>query len=96
MQRGGCVYIMTNDFNNVYYTGVTSNLRDRIWQHKNSVYPTSFTSRYKCYKLVYFQFFPNIEEAIDEEKRIRGSREQKIELVKSLNPYWLDLFETLD
>ena len=97
MERGGCVYIMTNDFNNVYYTGVTSDLRNRVWQHKNAVYQGSFTSKYKCYKLVYFQFFPNIEEAISEEKRIKaGSRQQKIELVKSLNPDWIDLFETLD
>ena len=97
MERGGCVYIMTNVFNNIYYTGVTSELRNRIWEHKNNIFPKSFTSKYKCYKLVYFQFFPNIEEAIGEEKRIKGgSRQQKINLVKGLNPEWVDLFETLD
>lgn len=97
MQIGGCVYIMTNEFNSVYYTGVTSDLRNRVWQHKNNVYQNSFTSKYKCCKLVYFQFFIHVEEAINEEKRIKaGSRQQKIELVKSLNPDWLDLFETLD
>ena len=96
-KEGGCVYIMTNDFNNVYYTGVTSDLRHRVWQHRNNVYQDSFTLKYKCYKLVYFQVFLNIEEAIDEEKRIKaGSRHQKIELIKSLNPTWADLFETLD
>jgi putative endonuclease len=97
MERGGCVYIMPNVFNNIYYTGVTSDLRNRVWEHKNGLHKGSFTSKYKCYKLVYFQFFPNIEEAIEEEKRIKGgNRQQKIDLVKSLNPDWLDLFETLD
>lgn len=95
MERGGCVYIMTNVFNNIYYTGVTSDLRSRVWEHKNSIYPKSFTSRYKCYKLVYYQSFFSIEEAIDEEKRIKGgNRQSKINLVKGLNPEWLDLFET--
>lgn len=97
MERGGCVYIMTNVFNNIYYTGVTSDLRSRVSEHKNSIYPKSFTSKYKCYKLVYFEFFLHIEEAIDEEKRIKGgNRQQKINLIKALNPNWLDLFETLD
>lgn len=97
MERGGCVYIMTNDFNNVYYTGVTSDSRNRVWQHRNSIYQNSFTSKYKCYKLVYYLFFPNIEEAIGEEKRIKGgSRQQKIELIEKLNPVWADLFDTLD
>lgn len=97
MEKGGYVYIMTNAFNSIYYTGVTSDLRHRIWQHKDNFYQNSFTSRYKCYKLVYFQFFPSIEEAIDEEKRIKGgSRQQKVELIGSLNPTWVDLFETLD
>lgn len=97
MEGGGCVYIMTNVFNNIYYTGVTSDLRNRIWEHKNDIYPKSFTSKYKCYKLVYFQFFPNIEEAIGEEKRIKGgNRKQKINFINELNPTWLDLFDTLD
>ena len=63
MERGGCVYIMTKVFNNIYYIGVTSELRNRTWEHKNNVYPKSFTLKYKFYKLVYFQFFPNVEEA---------------------------------
>lgn len=97
MERGGCIYIMTNDFNNVYYIGVTSDLRNRVWQHKNNIYQNSFTSKYKCYKLVYYLFFPNIEETIGEEKRIKGgNRQQKIELVEKLNPIWTDLFDTLD
>lgn len=97
MERGGCVYIMANSFNTVFYTGVTSDLRGRVWQHKNNEFPKSFTSKYKCYKLVYYKFFPNIEEAIDEEKRIKGgSRQQKIDLVVSANLNWVDLYDELD
>ena len=97
MERGGCVYIMANSFNTVFYTGVTSDLQGRVWQHKNDEFPKSFTSRYKCYKLVYYSFFPDIEEAIDEEKRIKGgSRQQKIDLVVSANPNWVDLYDELD
>jgi putative endonuclease len=71
MEREGCVYIMTNIHDGILYTGVTSDLRSRVWEHKNNYYPTSFTSKYKCYKLVYYCFFFHIEEAIDEEKRIK-------------------------
>lgn len=89
-------FIMTNSFNTVFYTGVTSDLQGRVWKHKNSKFPKSFTSRYKCYKLVYYLFFPDIEEAIDEEKRVKGgSRQQKIDLIVSKNPDWIDLYEEL-
>jgi len=97
MERGGSIYIMTNTFNTILYTGVTSDLQSRIWQHKNSEFPKSFTSKYRCYKLVYFMFFPTIEDAIAEEKRIKGgSRQQKINLIIGLNPNWKDLFDELD
>lgn len=97
MERGGCVYIMTNVFNNVLYTGVSADLRNRIWKHKHNVFPKSFTSKYKCYKLVYFEFFPTIEDAIAEEKRIKGGdRQHKMDLIKRVNPEWIDLFDTLD
>lgn len=93
MERGGCVYIMANSFNTVFYTGVTSDLQGRVWQHKNNEFPKSFTSRYRCYKLVYYSFFSEIEE----EKRIKGgSRQQKIDLVASANPNWIDLYDDLD
>ncbi|MBC6111470.1 GIY-YIG nuclease family protein [Pedobacter fastidiosus] len=97
MERGGCVYIMTNSFNTIFYTGVTSELESRIWQHKNNEYPKSFTSKYKCFKLVYFMFFPTIEDAIAEEKRIKGgNRQQKIDLIIRLNPSWKDLYDELN
>ena len=97
MERGGWVYIMANSFNTVLYTGVTSDLQSRVWQHKNNEFPKSFTAKYKCYKLVYYSFFMDIEEAIAEEKRIKGgNRQQKIDLIISVNPNWVDLHEELD
>ena len=88
---------MANSFNTVFYTGVTSDLQGRVWQHKNNELPNSFTSRYKCYKLVYYAFFFGIEEAINEEKRIKGgNRQQKIDLIVSKNPNWIDLYDGLD
>lgn len=81
----------------VLYTGVTSDLRNRIYEHINNQYQESFTSKYKCYKLVYYNFFWSIEEAIAEEKRIKGgSRFAKLKLINEFNPNWNDLYETLD
>ena len=94
MQRGGCVYIMTNKHHSVLYTGVTSDLLFRVMEHKEHRYPNSFTARYKVVKLVYYNGFFSIEEAIAEEKRIKGgSRLQKINLINSMNPNWNDLWE---
>lgn len=64
MGRGGCVYIITNKRHAVLYTGVTSDLTGRIWDHKNKTYPKSFSAKYNCNILVYYLFYPNIEEAI--------------------------------
>ena len=96
MIRGGAVYILTNHLNTVLYTGVTSNLIKRVYQHKTNNYPRSFTSRYKVHKLVYYEGFHLIEEAIAREKQIKaGSRKKKEELINSMNPEWRDLFEDL-
>jgi len=96
MERGGCVYITTNKNHTVLYTGVTSDIIGRVWQHKNKVYPKSFTARYNCDKLVYYLFYPHIEEAIAAEKSIQaGSRKNKINLINSLNPNWVDLYDDL-
>jgi putative endonuclease len=95
-QRGGCVYILTNKVHSVLYTGVTSDILGRIWQHKNKFYPKSFTAKYGCDILVYYLFYPRIEEAIAAEKTIKGgSREDKIRLINGLNPQWKDLYEDL-
>src|ERR1700761_7720897 len=95
-KRGGCVYIMTNKRHTVLYVGVTSELVSRVWDHKNKTYPNSFTAKYNCTKLVYYQFYPHIEEAIAVEKTTKGSsRAYKIQLVMSLNPEWKDLYDEL-
>ena len=97
MERGGAIYILTNKNNTVLYTGVTSDLRKRLYEHKNKLYTTSFTKKYNVSKLVYFEAFPLIEEAIAREKQIKGgSRKKKIELINSLNPEWNDLSEQFD
>ena len=96
MEYGGCVYIVTNKNKTTLYTGVTSDLYSRIWQHKNHVYPKSFTSRYNCHYLVYYRFYTSIEEAIAYEKAIKaGSRQNKIKLIESINPDWIDLFDSI-
>jgi putative endonuclease len=93
MLRGGCVYILTNKNHTVLYTGVTSNLLRRIYEHQSGLKPASFTNRYNVIKLVYYRFFPTIEEAIAEEKRIKGgNRKNKIRLINEMNPLWEDLF----
>jgi len=96
MQRGGCVYIMTNIGNTVLYTGVTSDLVSRVLEHKSGAYPSSFTSRYNVKKLVYYEVFSSVEEAIDREKQIKGgSRKDKEKLINAMNAEWRDLFEDI-
>ncbi len=96
MKRGGSVYIMTNSNNTTLYTGVTSDLIRRVTEHKTQFYPKSFTAKYKLHKLVYYESFHRIEEAITREKQIKaGSRKKKDVLINSLNPEWRDLFEDL-
>ena len=96
MKKGGCVFIITNQYNKVLYTGVTAALRGRVWEHKTKFYPKSFTSKYNCNKIVWYETFPTIEEAIDREKQIKGgSRNDKEDLIKSINPSWKDLWEDI-
>ena len=96
MVRGGCIYIMTNKHHTTIYVGVTSDLVSRILEHREGVYPKSFTARYNLHKLVYFEKFSSIEEAIDREKQLKGgSRQKKIDLIKGMNPDWKDLYEDI-
>jgi putative endonuclease len=96
MERGGCIYIMANRHHTTLYTGVTSNLPARVWEHKNKVYPKSFTARYNLDKLVYYEVLGSIEEAIAREKQIKGgSRKKKLALIGALNPEWKDLYEEI-
>jgi len=90
--KKSAVYFMTNKNNTVLYIGVTSNLEKRIFQHKNKIYKNSFTARYNCDKLVYFEVFSDINDAIKREKQLKnGNRKRKNELVNSENSEWNDL-----
>ena len=96
MEKGGCVYFMTNSYNTTLYIGVASNLIKRVYEHKTGVHKTSFTARYNLTKLVYYEIFHSIEEAIDREKQLKaGSRRKKIELVNGINPEWKDLYDKI-
>ena len=96
MKHGGCVYIVTNQYNKVLYTGVTAELRARIWEHKTKFYPESFTAKFNCNKIVWYEVFLRIEEAIEREKQIKGgSRKDKEALIQKLNPTWKDLWEDI-
>jgi putative endonuclease len=83
---------MTNNNNSVLYTGVTSEIQQRIHKHKSKTYLKSFSSRYNICKLVYFECFDTIGEAIKREKQIKaGSRIKKVDLINETNPEWKDL-----
>ncbi len=90
-EQSYCVYIMTNKGNTTLYTGVTGGLEVRVLQHKKKEIE-GFTKRYNLTKLVYYEEFEYIDDAIYREKQIKaGSRKKKIDLVNSINPDWKDL-----
>lgn len=94
--KPGFIYIITNKYQTIVYTGVTSNLPQRILEHKEKRYPSSFSARYNVDILVYYEQFQWIGDAIAREKQIKaGSRETKNELIRFLNPTWQDLFEEI-
>ncbi len=96
MKHGGCTYMVTNKYNTVIYVGVSSALRARIWEHKTKFYSKSFTAKYNCEKIVWYECFPRIEEAIDREKQLKGgSRKRKENLIIAKNPGWKDLWEEI-
>ena len=89
-------YITTNKANKVLYTGVTSNIKDRITSHKIKKYPNAFTAKYNADKLVWFQEFNSIIDANARERQLKaGSRAKKLKLVETFNPEWEDLYNTL-
>ncbi len=91
MDRGGCVYIMSNIARTTFYVGVTADLQARIAEHRSSRDPKSFTAKYRLYYCIYYEMYPSILEAIEREKEIKGwRRSKKIALVNSINPYWKD------
>jgi len=87
------VYIITNHTNRVLYTGITNDLNRRIFEHKSGIICTSFSTKYKLYKLIWFEEFTSPRDAISSEKKIKGwTREKKLKLIRQLNPNFKDLY----
>lgn len=89
------VYIITNQHDTVLYTGVTNDLYRRVCEHRKGR-GSVFTSRYRIDKLVYYEVYHYIQDALEREKQIKGgSRQKKINLINEMNPNWRDLFDEL-
>lgn len=83
------VYLLTNKNKTVLYTGVTNDLKRRLWEHSNHQNKNSFTARYNCHFLVYYEEHNNINKAIEREKEIKGwKRFKKVDLISNFNPEW--------
>lgn len=95
MERHPTIYIMTNKRNGTLYTGVTSDLIKRVYEHKHAQI-ASFTKRYNCTQLVYYEQCEDMISAIAREKQLKaGSRKKKLALIESMNPEWLDLYASI-
>jgi len=95
MNRQYCVYIITNKHNTVLYTGITNDLKRRVYEHKEKLVD-GFTKKYNITKLVYCEVFDDAENAILREKQVKaGSRQKKIDLIRSINREWRDLYEEI-
>ena len=89
------IYILASQRNGTLYVGVTSNLVQRVWQHKNDL-AQGFTRQYGVHALVYFELHATMLEAISREKQLKGgSRAKKVALIEALNPAWGDLYAGL-
>ncbi|VAW89969.1 Excinuclease ABC, C subunit-like [hydrothermal vent metagenome] len=92
MDRKPCVYILASQRNGTLYTGVTSDLVKRVWQHKNDEV-AGFTRKYDVHQLVWFESHENMESAIGREKAIKEWRRAwKLRLIEETNPEWCDLY----
>ncbi len=95
MEKQPCVYMVTNKRNGTLYVGVTSDLRKRIWQHKNK-FVSGFTEKYGLDKLVWYEMHESMLSAIQREKAIKyWKRKWKLEAIEEINPEWRDLYEDL-
>jgi len=89
------IYIMASTRNGTLYVGVTSNLLQRAWQHRNGA-TASFASKHQCAQLVHFELYADMTTAIAREKQIKsGSRTRKLALIESTNPDWRDLYDDI-
>ena len=90
------VYMMTNYNNTVLYIGVTNNIVRRVYEHRNKLIASSFTTKYNLTKLVYYEIFNDAYSAINREKQLKGKkRNKKNELVNALNSKWVDLYDEI-
>tara|TARA_Y100000588_G_scaffold17593_1_gene18287 strand:- start:4 stop:300 length:297 start_codon:yes stop_codon:yes gene_type:complete len=95
LMKQPAIYIMTNSTHSVLYVGVTGNLKRRVWLHKTGEVE-GFTKKYKVHKLVYFEVFDEFRDAIEREKQLKKwNRQWKENLISSLNPHWLELYEKI-
>lgn len=92
--KPGFIYILTNKNNTTLYIGVTSDLPRRILEHKQKKYKKSFSAMYNLEKLVYWEAFQEIGDAIGREKQLKaGSRQKKLDLINNFNPQWRDFYD---
>jgi putative endonuclease len=95
MNKKPAIYPLTNKSHGTLYTGATSDLPKRVWQHKNGI-SKGFCTKYNLTKLVYFELLEDMYQAISREKQIKaGSRKAKIKLIESINPIWRDLYQDI-
>lgn len=95
MSKQYYVYLMTNKNNSVLYTGITNDLKRRVYEHKEKLV-NGFTKKYNVSKLIYYEMLEDPENAILREKKIKaGSRQKKIDLINSMNKEWHDLYEQI-
>ena len=96
MQKGGYIYIMTNKNRTTLYIGITNDLTRRVWEHRTHYQIDSFTSKYNLEYCVYYEFFQDIEQAIEREKQLkRWNRSKKNMLINGMNPTWKDLWDEI-
>ena len=96
MEKSYYVYIMASARNGTLYVGVTGDLARRAYEHREGLTP-GFTTTYGVNRLVWYEHFPTADEAITSEKRIkRWRRAWKLKLIETMNPQWLDLYETFN
>ncbi len=89
------IYLLASERNGTLYAGVTSNLIQRVWEHRSGATP-GFATQYRCNRLVYFELFEDMNTAITREKQIKSwSRKRKLALIEAVNPRWFDLYDDL-
>ena len=96
MEKKGYVYILFSRRNGTLYTGVTSDLKRRVYEHKTKLHPNIFSAKYDVDKLGDYEEYVSVKEAIEREKQIKGgSRAAKLALIEGMNPRWEDLYYLL-